>query len=192
MDDQVNIGRGFDMRITETGRLLLRTLKLDDLDALMDIWGNEEVMKYCGGAGTRDRELRSLQYYITMQEERGFSPYLVLLKDTREVLGVCGFNPPHEEYDAELMYHFSKTHWGRGYALEAADACVKYARTFLKFRKIGASVDPDNIASQRILEKIGFRFIGKKWFEDLKQDEFCYELEVQTSLENGLLTIAGE
>lgn len=167
------------MVVTETRRLLLRTLHLHDLDALMDIWGMEEVMKYCGGAGTREQELRSLTYYIRMQEERGFSPYLVLHKETKEVLGVCGFNPPEEDYDALLMYHFARGHWGKGYGTEAAAACVDYARVSLNLQKIGASVDPHNLASQRILEKIGFRFIGKKWFEDLKQDELCYELEFQ-------------
>lgn len=75
------------MKIRETERLILRTLEVSDLDELMDIWGSEEVMKYCGGAGTREHELRSLQYYINMQKERGFSPYLVLHKDTLDILG---------------------------------------------------------------------------------------------------------
>ncbi|MFH5836799.1 GNAT family N-acetyltransferase [Proteiniclasticum sp. C24MP] len=168
------------MSITKTKRLELRTLSLNDLDALMDIWGNEEVMRYCGGAGTREQEHRSLQYYITMQKEKGFSPYLVLRRETQEVLGVCGFNPPQEEYDAELMYHFAKAHWGKGYGLEAADACIRYARESLNMKKIGAVVDPDNIPSQRILERIGFRPIGKKWFKDTQKEEFCYELELHT------------
>lgn len=167
------------MKITETERLILRTLEVSDLDALMDIWGSDEVMKYCGGAGTREQELRSLQYYINMQKERGFSPYLVLHKDTLEVLGVCGFNPPHEEYDAELMYHFAKPHWGKGYAKEAAKGCLAFAKDTLGLRRICAFVDPKNTASKSILEKNGFRFIGTKWFEDTKQDELCYELELE-------------
>jgi ribosomal-protein-alanine N-acetyltransferase len=92
---------------------------------------------------------------------------------------VCGFNPPHEKYDAELMYHFAKPHWGKGYAKEAARGCLAYAKEKLGLRRIGAFVDPKNTASKRILEKNGFRFIGTKWFEDTKQDELCYELELE-------------
>ena len=87
------------MIIIETEKLLLRTLEPSDLDALMDIWGNDEVMKYCGGAGTREQELRSLQYYINMQKERGFSPYLVLHKDTLEILG-----ENNSDYNITIVY----------------------------------------------------------------------------------------
>lgn len=101
------------MTVMETERLILRLLEPVDLDEMMLIWGDQEVMKYCGVAGTREQEMKSLQFYINMQNSKGFSPYVVMLKDGGEVVGVCGFNPPDNECDAELMYHFKKTHWGK-------------------------------------------------------------------------------
>jgi [ribosomal protein S5]-alanine N-acetyltransferase len=113
-------------------------------------------MQYCGGAGNRERELSALKYYINLFNEKGFSPYLVHLKESNDFIGVSGFNPPNNGYDAELMYHFAKQYWGMGYATEAGIACIDYAKKNLEIKKIGASIDPDNLASKNVLEKIGF------------------------------------
>lgn len=164
------------MLIVETDRLILRTLELTDIDAVMGFWGDPEVMKYCGGTGTREQELRSIRYYMQMQDERGFSPYLIVQKETEDRIGVCGFNPPGEGYDAELIYHLAKSHWGKGYATEAAEGCLEYARETLSFKRIIASADPRNAASQKILLNIGFQPIGTRWFEDTGQEEPCFEL----------------
>lgn len=163
-------------QIIETERLILRTLKMEDVDAVMDFWGDVEVMKYCGGAGTKERELKALEYYINMQKERNFSPYLAVLKDSGEIIGVCGFNPPNNGYDAELMYHLAKKFWGKGYATEAAKACMDYAKEQLKLKKIGASIDPKNNASRTVLGKLGFTYAGMKWCEETNQDEPYFEM----------------
>lgn len=164
------------MVVLETERLILRNLEIEDIDSVMDFWGDVEVMKYCGGAGTRERELRALQYYINMEKERGFSPYLTILKESGEIIGVCGFNPPNNGYDSELMYHLAKKYWGKGYATEAALACIDYAKKSLKISKIGASIDPENNVSQKVLEKLGFNYVGMKWCEDTNQDEPYFEM----------------
>jgi [ribosomal protein S5]-alanine N-acetyltransferase len=162
------------MEVMKTERLVLRTLVLDDIDSLMTIWGDEDVMKYCGGAGSKQREFKALQYYITMQNGVGFAPYLVLLKDTDEVIGVCGFNPSNHEFDAELMYHFAKKFWGFGYATEAAKGCLEYAKENLGLKSIGASIDVKNHASKKILERLGFNYVGLKWCKATNQDESYY------------------
>lgn len=56
------------MIILETERLILRTLELEDIESVMNFWGDVEVMKYCGGAGTKERELKALKYYINMHK----------------------------------------------------------------------------------------------------------------------------
>ena len=170
------------MVVFETERLVFETLELDDIDTVMTFWGDKEVMKYCGGAGTKDRELRALQYYINMQQEKGFSPYKVIVKDSGETIGVCGFNPPARGYDTELMYHLLKNSWGKGYATEAAMGCIDYAKRALNISKIGASVDPKNVASQRVLIKVGFHFVGLMWCEETKQDEYYYEMKITNNL----------
>ena len=160
----------------ESERLSLRELKKEDIDSVMDFWGDSEVMQYCGSAGTRDRESRALEYYIRMQAEKGFSPFLVSLKDSGNIIGVCGFNPPDPGYDAEMMYHFSKKHWGMGYATEAVKTYLEYAKKRLDIKRIGAAIDFRNLASKNVLDKNGFVYVGVKYCDDTGQDELYYEL----------------
>lgn len=164
------------MVLLKTERLVLRTFVLDDIDSLMSIWGDIEVMKYCGGAGSKEQEYKALQYYVDMQDNVGYAPYLVLLKKTEQVIGVCGFNPTNHGYDAELMYHFAKDFWGFGYATEAAKVCLDYAKNSLNLKRVGASIDVKNLASKKILEKLGFNYVGLKWCESTKQDEPYFEI----------------
>lgn len=148
------------MVVMETSRLSLRVLDMADIDDMMSIWGDNEVMRYCGGAGTREQEERSLQFYLDLYADRGLSPFAVVLRETGELIGVAGFNPPSHECEAELMYHFKKAHWGHGYATEAASACVEYARKHPAIKTLGASLDPENTVSRRILERLGFESAG--------------------------------
>ena len=164
--------------IAGTDRLLLRTLNERDIDAVLSFWGDEEVMKYCGGAGNREREERALKFYINLQKERGYSPYAVILKENNELIGVCGFNPPYDHEYMELMYHFAKKYWGKGFATEAANACIYYARESLMAKKIAAFIDPSNQASEKVLKKLGFIFKGMKWHEGSKKEEPYFELEL--------------
>ena len=161
------------MKVMETDRLIFRTLEMSDLDEMMLIWGDQEVMKYCGNAGTFEQETKSLQYYIKMQNTIGFSPYVVMLKASGEVIGVCGFNPPGNGSDAELMYHFKKAYWGNGYATEAALACVNYATTRTKINLLGASIEPDNTSSERVLAKLDFQKTEELW-DDLTGQKLLY------------------
>lgn len=161
------------MTVKETERLNLRLLEMSDLDEMMLIWGDQEVMKHCGNAGTREQEKKSLQYYIEMQKDIGFSPYVVILKESGEVVGVCGFNPPDHDCDAELMYHFKKAHWGNGYATEAARACVDYATTLKNIGLLGASIEPENLSSERVLAKLGFHKAEVLW-NDLNEQKLLY------------------
>lgn len=165
------------MTVMETERLILRLLELSDLDEMMLIWGDQEVMKYCGNAGTREQEMKSLEYYIKMQNTIGFSPYVVILKESGEVVGVCGFNPPDHDCDAELMYHFKKAHWGNGYATEAARACVDYASTLTSIKVIGASIEAENISSKSVLVKLGFDSVEENWKDVIEQKILYYKKE---------------
>ncbi len=167
------------MIVAETKRLRLRLLEREDIDELMEIWGDSEIMKYCGGAGLREREIKSLEFYIKQQEEMGFSPFAVELKDDGEFIGVSGFNPPSNDCEAELIYHFKKSSWGNGYATEAAEECLKYAKDNTSIKVVGALVDKNNPASAKVLLNTGFRFIGMKWCDDTKQEEEQYSKSIK-------------
>jgi len=162
--------------LAETDRLILRTLREDDIDHLMSIWGNEEVMQYSGGAGTKEMEIKSLRFYMNLFAEKRYSPFAVILKHEHLFVGFCGFNPPHQNGPVELMYHFAKDHWKKGYATEAAQACIIYAKSVLNLDRITAYIDPDNIKSENVLIKLGYLYKGIEFHSGSKKLEPFYEL----------------
>lgn len=167
------------MEIIQTKRLILRSLCFDDCEAAMNFWGNSNVMKYCGGACKDINQINNvIRNYTKSLNERGFSAYAVSLKDSGDVIGACGFNYTSKFDEIELIYHFSEKYWGKGYASEASKACIEYARKNLNVSKIIASTDPENEVSGRILKKLGFKYMGLKWFEDTHKKERYYELNI--------------
>lgn len=162
----------------ETKHLLLRTMQTEDVKDLTHIWGSEDVMKYSGGPSTKAKISCSIEAYQRLYDEKGYSTYTVLLKDSSCMIGVCGFNPSNNENEVELIYHFRPNFWGKGYATEAASACIKDLKERKpNITKIISSVDPNNPASGKVLSKIGMVAKGTKWFEDTQQEELYFELE---------------
>ena len=164
----------------ETERLLIRELKETDFKDIMEIWGNYEVMKYCGvfeNYGS-DHFINVIRRYNKLQENRGFSVYCVLNKKTGNLLGVCGFNPVELSDELELIYHFKKNQWGRGYATESCNAILDYIKAHFSNTKVIASVNKENTASRRVLEKLGFKYIGDKWYDDSNEYEPFFELVI--------------
>jgi RimJ/RimL family protein N-acetyltransferase len=74
-----------------------------------------------------------------------------------EVIGFCGLVHPAGQVDAELKYAFKRSRWGRGFATEAAAAMLTYAQESLGLRYAIATTAPENLASQRVLNKAGMR-----------------------------------
>jgi len=147
------------MTILETKRLILRTWTLDDAPDLFEICGDVEVMRYIGTGkpyetiGQADEFLRWATAY---QKENGFCRWAVTLKENSEIIGSCGFARPHGTEEIELGYLLARKFWGKGLATEAAGACLNYGFGKLEFRETIALTDLENVASQRVLEKIGF------------------------------------
>lgn len=164
--------------ICETERLYLCVFELVHVEAAKQFWGDEEVMSLCDSASAHELLPQVIEGYRKLHEERGLSVYAVTEKESDEVIGAIGFNPTDSMEVVELIYHFSKIAWGKGFATEAANACLKLAKNKRNIKIITASADPLNLGSLKILEKIGFTYMGMKWFEDTKQDEPYYEYNI--------------
>ncbi|MFU1796623.1 GNAT family N-acetyltransferase [Paenibacillus azoreducens] len=162
--------------VYETERLSLRAFQDEDVEAVKQFWGDEEVMRYCLGATAHEKLPLSLKAYRECHEAKGLSVYAVVEKETGTVIGAGGFNISGEIREVELIYHFAKSSWGKGYATETARACVELAKSHGGVERIDASVDPRNADSSKILEKIGFTYAGMEWFEDSQQEEAVYEI----------------
>ncbi len=91
------------------------------------------------------------------EEPRRFYELAVEWRETGEVIGGGGLRMPDplRPANGEIGYVFRKEHWGKGIATEVADVLLDFGFTDFKLHRIIAGVDTENIASQRVLEKIG-------------------------------------
>jgi RimJ/RimL family protein N-acetyltransferase len=113
-------------------------------------------------ANIGDRGVRTLDQARTYIVERfSKSPWFVVRDPQGEAVGMCGIVVGREGLDSpDIGYALLARHAGHGYATEAARAVLAHARDVMDLPKVAAITAADNVASQRVLEKIGLRFVG--------------------------------
>ncbi len=87
--------------------------------------------------------------------------WAVILKSRGDFIGDCGITLQDIEGQKlpEVGYHIKKSHWNQGYPTEAAKACIEYVFTTLGFKTLYSYANRDNVASIRVAEKCGMRFV---------------------------------
>ena len=147
--------------IIETQRLILRKFKVEDAPALHALNSDHLVMKYTGDLPFNDIEdakqfVRNYDHYNL----HGYGRWSVILKSNKNFIGWCGLKK-HDSGYSDLGFRFSQEHWNKGYATESAKACIEYGFTKLQLNEIIGRVAQDNIASIKVLEKLGMGFWKK-------------------------------
>ena len=148
----------------ETSRLHLRSMKLSDLDELLEIFGDTKVMaSFDQGPFDRAQMQRWIEKNLEHQRRYGYGLYSVILKSERVLIGDCGLEHMElgGEQVAELGYDFRSDYWNHGYATEAATAVRDYARQVLGLPHLISLIRVGNQASRRVAEKIGMRFVAE-------------------------------
>lgn len=145
--------------VLETPRLLLRQLTMDDLDALAALYRDPDVRRYFpDGTLTHDEAREELAWIIDVYYGRyGFGLWATIHKESGEFIGRCGLIPwtIDGRAEVEVAYLLARPYWGQGLATEAAQAIMRYGFDELKLSRLICMVDPENLASQRVAEKIG-------------------------------------
>lgn len=149
------------MTVLETGRLRLRRLTPDDGEFILDLLNDASFIRNIG-----DKKVRSIEdalRYISSgpmasYERHGFGLWLVETLGSGEPVGLCGLLKREELDDVDLGYAFLPAFRSMGYAAEAAEGVIEYARARLGLGRIVAITLPGNSASIRVLEKNGFCF----------------------------------
>ncbi len=149
----------------ETERLVLRQVTTDDVDHLVALDADPEVMRYLsGGAPTPraviEREVlpRWLSYY---ERADGYGYWAAIEKSSEEFLGWFLFRPPEGAGpgEVELGYRLRRGAWGRGYATEGSRALIHKGFTELGVQRVVATTYQDNLASRRVMEKLGMTLV---------------------------------
>lgn len=148
--------------ILETPRLLLRHQVLSDLDDLWALYCDPEITKYIPDAPrSREEAQEELEWH---QHGHPKHPQLGLWatihKASGKFIGRCGLLPwtIEERQEVEVAYTLAREFWGQGLATEAAEAILRYGLDELKLTRLICLIDPDNVASQRVAEKMGLAF----------------------------------
>jgi [ribosomal protein S5]-alanine N-acetyltransferase len=151
----------------ETERLVFRPHEPGDREAYCAMEQDAEVRRYVGGA-PRTREAAEAKFQAALESPPGLLRlWATVLKTTGAYIGRCGIYPHivnHAPVPGEgvLSYYIARPYWGQGFATEAATAFVKFGFEKLGLRKIVTTVQAENRASVRILEKLNFMLVSRE------------------------------
>jgi [ribosomal protein S5]-alanine N-acetyltransferase len=150
-----------------TERLVLRRPHVDDLDAMFEIMSNPSAMRYWSTLPHADRNVTRpwLDKKIARNAEVGEDYFIEL--DGRVIGEVGAGRLP----DFGFMIH--PDFWGRGFATEASTAFIAHAFRNTAASELRADVDPRNVASLRVLDRLGFAETGRAERTFLLGDEWC-------------------
>ena len=169
------------MRVAETERLELRHLTADDAGALAAVFCDPEVMHYSDGVQTPAWVPSwAAEMIDACYPAWGFGIWAALERATGVLVGYCGLSrfPGRCEADeAELGFRLARAYWGRGYATEAAAAALDHGVNALRPRRVIAIVDPENLASLQLVQKIGMTFEGEITFAGYTHPDHVYVTE---------------
>ena len=148
------------MREIETSRLYLRQFSMSDLDDISAIRSDPEVMRYIGTGHPHsiDQVREALGYILAAWKQHGFGRWAIVHKADKKLIGWCGLAFLDNTEEIEIGYGIAKEYWGRGFTTEAAAASIRYGFEEMKLNRIVAVAMPENIASLRVMEKIGMKF----------------------------------
>ena len=145
----------------ETKRLVLREMTEDDFDALYAILSDPETMKYYPKPYDENGVNRWIAWCRDSYAKHGFGLWAVTLNGA--FIGDCGISmqPINGQWLPEIGYHICKDHWRKGYASEAAAACIRVAFEAFGFPAVYSYMNADNEPSWRTAMKNGMTLVDE-------------------------------
>lgn len=143
--------------VITTNRLNLRPFEMSDVDTLHRILSDGDILQYFPDpkAPSRTRVKSIIEKQLDHWGKHGFGWWAVEPLNWHEMIGWCGLRYLDETDEVEVAYLLGRHYWRQGLATEAARASLNFGFEELKLEKIIAIVHPENLASRRVLEKLG-------------------------------------
>jgi len=168
----------------ETERLILREISQKDVLGMFELDSDWEVHKYLGvdTIKTIEEAQKIIESIREQYQERGIGRWAAIEKSTGEFIGWSGLKLNQGEQDSlngiqnfyDVGYRFIPRYWNKGYATESALAALAYGFKVKQYETIAGIALVDNIASNKVLQKIGLKFKEQFKFEDT--EAIWYEL----------------
>ncbi len=152
--------------VLTTQRLHLRPLRVDDAAALHPVFADEDLMRWWSSASHKN--FAETQEYVKENcEGKGWQTWAITMVGNEQALGwVVFIRPEYKNNVREIGFILSRSAWGKAIAREAVSRVIQHGFDQLDLRRIYADVDPDNIASIKLLEKLGFKqegYLRQEW-----------------------------
>lgn len=180
-------GTGDELRL-DTERLRLREFNEDDWDPVLAYQRDPRYLRYYPWEDRTPEDARAfVEMFLNWRQEQPRHRFqlAITLKECGVLIGNCGLRrKPGNDWEADLGYELDPNHWGHGYATEAAGAMVKFGFGELALERISSWCIGDNIASARVLERLGFRqegllrrneYFKGRWWDTLLYAQLRYE-----------------
>ncbi|GAB2025415.1 hypothetical protein OfM1_14860 [Lactovum odontotermitis] len=139
-----------------------------DFPLAKQLWQDSDVTKfiYADGPLTSQEVAERLETEMTSEKKHAVQYYPIFNLENDEFIGCCGFRPFSAEGgdDLEMGFHLRKKFWGAGFTYEAGSAVLEYARGKFPDKRIYAGHAPDNLASRKVLEKLGFVYFKDSFY----------------------------
>lgn len=150
--------------VLETERLILRTFTMDDAPLIYELNLDPDVTRYTFDLVKDIEQAREILEKTILPQYALYNHgrWAVHLKQGLEFIGWCGLKSRPERNEIDLGYRFQKKSWGKGYATEAAFACLEYGFEKLNLQRIVGRAIPGNEGSLKVLEKCGMRYLGEE------------------------------
>lgn len=167
-----------------TDRLILRDFVFEDWPDVLAYQRDPRYLRYYPWTDRSPEDVqRFVQMFLDQQAVRPRLKYqlVITLKTTGRLIGNCGVRMKSSDaHEADIGYELAPDQWGHGYATEAARAMIEFGFTHLKVHRIWSWCIADNVASARVLERLGLHLEGRlhenEFFKDRWWDTLWYAI----------------
>lgn len=168
--------------VLRTQRLILRQLELLDSEILFKYWSCPLVTRFMNIDVYSQTETEKMIDFLNLLFEQGKAiRWGIYSKEDSCLVGSCGFNSSlYQTHQGEIGYELGLEYWGRGLMGEALGAILDYGFETLKLNRIEAYVMPENVNSQKLLQRLGFHKEGllrqRGYYKNRFWDEYIFSL----------------
>ncbi len=144
----------------QSERLCFREINENDIPEVMELRGNTDNMKFIPRPlVTNEAEaLAHITMILDKRKENDAINWVITEKDSDSLIGIIGFfRTQHENFRSELGYMILPQHHGKGYVTEAIATVLSFGFNTLNLHSVNAIIDPNNFASEKVLQKNRFR-----------------------------------
>lgn len=166
----------------KTGRIGFSVWNPTDRDLAQMLWGEPDVTRFICAAGkfTEQEIMDRLNTEIDNYKRYQIQYWPIFELAAEELIGCCGLRPFSSEKNSyELGFHLRRKYWKMGYGFEAARAVIDYSFRVLGADSLFAGHHPQNMASGKLLTKLGFQKTGENFYEPTGLYHPSYKLTKQ-------------